>query len=287
MAETGVVVFGGPLYRLPFRCGELRRPRDASRRFGTRTADDLCAFARGLLHVLDVLRLGRARRGHRPRVPDHLYRPDPDDRPRLSAHSPHRSPPKAERITSVADFIAARYGKNELVAASPPIAVVGTLPMSRFSSRRCRARSSPWSDRARHPRLREPSGSRRHFTARRALARAFAILFGTRHVDATEHQEGLMLAIATESVVKLVAFLVIGIFVTFGCSTASPPLRGGRRDGVAASFFDPDDGTWVAMALLYFVCDVLLPRQFHVRRSRIRASGSSSGPAGCSRSIWC
>ena len=43
----------------------------------------------------------------------------------------------------------------------------------------------------------------------------FAVLFGTRHVDATEHQDGLMLAIATESIVKLLAFLAVGIFVTF------------------------------------------------------------------------
>ena len=44
---------------------------------------------------------------------------------------------------------------------------------------------------------------------------AFAVLFGTRHIDATEHQDGLMLAIATELIVKLVAFLAVGIFVTF------------------------------------------------------------------------
>ena len=43
----------------------------------------------------------------------------------------------------------------------------------------------------------------------------FAVLFGTRHIDATEHQDGLMLAIAAESIVKLVAFLAVGIFVTF------------------------------------------------------------------------
>ena len=44
---------------------------------------------------------------------------------------------------------------------------------------------------------------------------AFAVLFGTRHIDATEHQDGLMLAIAAESLVKLVAFLAVGVFVTF------------------------------------------------------------------------
>jgi Na+/proline symporter len=44
---------------------------------------------------------------------------------------------------------------------------------------------------------------------------AFAVLFGTRTVDTSEHQDGLMLAVATESVVKLVAFLIVGCFVTF------------------------------------------------------------------------
>src|SRR3954454_9658798 len=44
---------------------------------------------------------------------------------------------------------------------------------------------------------------------------AFAVLFGTRQTDATEHQHGLILAVATESIVKLVAFLAAGAFVTF------------------------------------------------------------------------
>ena len=44
---------------------------------------------------------------------------------------------------------------------------------------------------------------------------AFAVLFGTRHIDATEHQEGLIVAIAAESLVKLAAFLTVGFFVVF------------------------------------------------------------------------
>src|SRR5258708_15224049 len=44
---------------------------------------------------------------------------------------------------------------------------------------------------------------------------AFAVLFGTRQTDATEHQHGLMLAVATESIVKMVAFIAAGVFVTF------------------------------------------------------------------------
>ena len=43
----------------------------------------------------------------------------------------------------------------------------------------------------------------------------FAVLFGTRHIDATEHQEGLIVAVAAESLVKLAAFLTVGFFVIF------------------------------------------------------------------------
>ena len=45
---------------------------------------------------------------------------------------------------------------------------------------------------------------------------AFTILFGTRHLDATERHEGMVAAIAFESLVKLLAFLAVGLFVTFG-----------------------------------------------------------------------
>ena len=62
---------------------------------------------------------------------------------------------------------------------------------------------------------------------------AFAVLFGTRHIDATEHQDGLMLAIATESLVKLVAFLAVGVFVTFWMFDG-PAALFARGDGAAA-----------------------------------------------------
>ena len=70
---------------------------------------------------------------------------------------------------------------------------------------------------------------------------AFAVLFGTRHIDATEHQDGLMLAIATELIVKLVAFLAVGIFVTFvHVPRAAGPVR--ARAGAAAHRGGADAG---------------------------------------------
>ena len=95
----------------------------------------------------------------------------------------------------------------------------------------------------------------------------FAVLFGTRHIDATEHQDGLMLAVATESIVKLLAFLAVGIFVTFWMFDGPMALfnEAMQRPSTAAIFSrEPRLDTLIAMTLLSFVAFILLPRQFHV-----------------------
>src|SRR5262249_40519126 len=95
----------------------------------------------------------------------------------------------------------------------------------------------------------------------------FAVLFGTRHIDATEHQDGLMLAIATESIVKLVAFLSVGVFVTFWLFDGPSALfaRAFEKPETASVLIrDPAIGTLTAMTLLSLFAIVLLPRQFHV-----------------------
>jgi Na+/proline symporter len=95
----------------------------------------------------------------------------------------------------------------------------------------------------------------------------FAMLFGTRHIDATEHQDGLMLAIATESIVKLVAFVAVGVFVTFWMFDGPVSLFARaleRPDTAAVLTREPALGTLGAMTLLSLFAIVLLPRQFHV-----------------------
>src|SRR5262249_52009167 len=86
-------------------------------------------------------------------------------------------------------------------------------------------------------------------------------------IDATEHQDGLMLAIATESIVKLVAFLGVGAFVTFWLFNGpidlfSQALK--REDTAAILTRDPQFGTLLAMTLLSVIAIVMLRRQFHV-----------------------
>src|SRR5260370_36514542 len=93
------------------------------------------------------------------------------------------------------------------------------------------------------------------------------VLFGPRHIDATEHQDGLMLAIATESIVKLVAFVGVGVFVTFWMFDGPLSLfaRALQQPDTAAGLTrDPVLGTFLAMTLLSLCPIARLPRQFHV-----------------------
>jgi Na+/proline symporter/signal transduction histidine kinase len=175
---------------------------------------------------------------------------------------------KAQNTTSIADFIAARYGKGQAVAATVAlIAIVGTIPYIAlqlkavsFSLETILAHITP-NIGVTQPLL----GDIALFVA--LSMAAFAVLFGTRHIDATEHQDGLMLAIATESIVKLFAFLAVGIFVTFWMFGGPGALfEAARQNPQTADIFlrQPPFDTLLATTLLSFVAIILLPRQFHV-----------------------
>jgi Na+/proline symporter/signal transduction histidine kinase/CheY-like chemotaxis protein len=174
---------------------------------------------------------------------------------------------KSQNITSIADFIAARYGKSQAVAAAVAlIAIVGMIPYIALQLKAVSA--SVGTILAATQPAGGPSpllGDIALFVA--FLMAAFAVLFGTRHIDATEHQDGLMLAIATESIVKLVAFLAVGIFVTFGMfggplDLFSRALAAPHTVDVLATV--PSFAGFAAMTVLSLFAIVLLPRQFHV-----------------------
>ena len=111
----------------------------------------------------------------------------------------------------------------------------------------------------------------------------FAILFGTRHIDTTEHQDGMILAISVESIVKLVAFVAVGLFVTLS-------MMGGFEKLAAHVTTDPQvqailakgsSGTrWVTLTLLAAFAIILLPRQFHV------AVVENAAPSDIRRAAW-
>jgi Na+/proline symporter/signal transduction histidine kinase/CheY-like chemotaxis protein len=175
---------------------------------------------------------------------------------------------KAQNITSIADFIAARYGKGQAVAALVAlIAIIGTIP---YIALQLKAVSSSLETILAHI---DPSttltnpvlGDMALFVA--ISMATFAVLFGTRHIDATEHQDGLMLAIATESIIKLFAFLAVGIFVTFWMFGGPAALLAAASEHAwAPALFEraPRADTFVATTVLSFFAIILLPRQFHV-----------------------
>lgn len=172
---------------------------------------------------------------------------------------------KSQNITSIADFIAARYGKSQAVAATVAlIAIIGSVP---YIALQLKAVASS---------LETILSEDQAFSSipiigdialivTLAMA-AFAVLFGTRQTDATEHQHGLMLAVATESIVKLVAFVAVGAFVTFWMFSPVELVERALRtpEAVRAINYVPSIGNFLTMVLLSFCAIVLLPRQFHV-----------------------
>ncbi|MGE8941138.1 PAS domain-containing hybrid sensor histidine kinase/response regulator [Leptospira interrogans] len=182
---------------------------------------------------------------------------------------------KSQNITSVADFLAARYGKSQAVAAVVTlVAVAGTLPYIALQLKAVVISTEAliignlpreWMTFGNSV-IPGPGATETALIAAIFLA-TFAVLFGTRHIDATEHQDGLMLAVAAESLVKLFAFLTVGIFVTvvaFG-SIENFAERARQSIEIQATFDGPfNGGIWLTVSFLSFVCIILLPRQFHV-----------------------
>ncbi len=176
------------------------------------------------------------------------------------------------RITSIADFIASRYGKSPTLAGLVTlITVVGIVP---YIALQLKGIASAYGV------MTAPLGAAvtpsaawwADSTLYVALALAgFTMVFGARHLDSTERHEGMVAAIAFESIVKLMAFLAVGVFVTYG-------LFNGLGDLFARADAQPDIrrllqfdqgqpfayAQWLGLTLLAMLSVVFLPRQFQV-----------------------
>ncbi|WP_163648241.1 NahK/ErcS family hybrid sensor histidine kinase/response regulator [Modicisalibacter sp. 'Wilcox'] len=172
---------------------------------------------------------------------------------------------KRQNVTSIADFIASRYGKTQSLAAfASLVALIGTLP---YIALQLKAVSSAFTVlTASTDVTRAPLFADTAFYVAVVMA-LFAILFGTRHTDATEHHEGLIHAIAFESVVKLGAFLALGAYVTWGVFDGLGDVLG-RADHylqLERQLTEQDFGqSFWAQTLLAMLAVFCLPRQFHV-----------------------
>jgi Na+/proline symporter/nitrogen-specific signal transduction histidine kinase len=180
---------------------------------------------------------------------------------------------KRLRITSLADFIASRYGKSALLGGLVTvIAVIGILP---YISLQLKAVASSLQIMLAYPQVGPSDGSPMPLLQVIAFYVAvfmalFTIAFGTRHVDVGERHEGMVAAIAFESIVKLVAFVAIGIYVTFGIFDGFGDIfaRASRREDLqpllAPLAAEGALANWVWMTVLSMLAVIFLPRQFQV-----------------------
>ena len=181
---------------------------------------------------------------------------------------------KAHRITSIADLISSRYGKSaRLSSVVTLIAVFGITPYIALQLKAVATSFTVLSGVAQGPAahaagLHAPYVvSDTGFWIAVALA-AFAILFGTRHIDAHEHHEGVVAAIAFESLVKLVALLSIGIFVSFFLFTSLSDLFATATTLHSARLLFTLDSAvtprWYTLTFLAMAATLTLPRQFQM-----------------------
>ncbi len=188
---------------------------------------------------------------------------------------------KRHNITSIADFIGARYGRHQRLAMlASLVAVIGVVP---YIALQLKAVAFGFEVLARPLAVPTSGGFIDNAFLIAALLAGFAILFGTRQVVSSESHHGMVLAIAFESLIKLLAFLAVGLYVCYG-------LFNGFGDAYQQALQLPQltepqhSGSWQAgfwsQTLLAAIAVVCLPRQFHV------AVVESTSPQDLQRARW-
>ncbi|MBY4675939.1 hybrid sensor histidine kinase/response regulator [Marinobacterium arenosum] len=170
---------------------------------------------------------------------------------------------KQQNITTISDFISSRYGKSQSLAVMVTLlAVMGTIP---YIAMQLKAVAISFNA------LTATQGGTLDLGADTALFVAilmavFAILFGTRQIDATEHHQGLVLAVAFESIIKLASFMAIGLFVAFelfdGVGETLFNIR--LQLSYSEKFSNWLTDSFITETLLACAAVICLPRQFHV-----------------------
>ena len=176
---------------------------------------------------------------------------------------------KRQNVTSVADFLGARYGRSRGVAVlATLIAVIGAMPYLALQLQAVSfsfAALGGQNGGVASVGAALPSWLDTAFLITMMMA-AFTILFGVRHVQASEQHRGMMLAIGLESLVKLFAFLACGVYVVWHMFAGPADLVAQSHavygtDKLATS---TPNANWLSITLLSGFAFLCLDRQFHV-----------------------
>ncbi|GAB3292438.1 ATP-binding protein [Hymenobacter tenuis] len=177
---------------------------------------------------------------------------------------------RLQRLTSIADFISARYGKSAwLGALVTVVCVLGVVPYISLQIKAIAASFDILTGGDGNMLATSGVAVSSAFITTVALA-FFTIIFGVRSIETTERHEGMVLAVALESLVKLVAFLAAGLFVTYGLFDGFTDVfeRAAALPDLRRLFTLHGAGTsgaqWFTLLLLSMAAILLLPRQFQV-----------------------
>jgi Na+/proline symporter/nitrogen-specific signal transduction histidine kinase len=173
---------------------------------------------------------------------------------------------KGNKISSLADFISLRYGNDRFLGSL--VTLVCVIAIVPYISLQLKAISETFNVITHHKIISNYIIFDTTFYIAILLA-IFAAFFGTQHTDATERHKGIITAVALESIIKLVFFLVIGVYVTFYLFNGPTDIY--KQASILPSFKTQhtigglEGGfNWFFLSLLSMIAIMLLPRQFQV-----------------------
>ena len=174
---------------------------------------------------------------------------------------------KQNKISSIADFISLRYGNNRFLGALITlVCVVGIVPYIALQLKAISETFEIMTVQSSYKSTHILSDSTFYIAI---LLAVFATFFGTQKTDASENHKGIISSVAVESILKLVFFLIIGIYVTYYIFNGTEDIfnQMSKRENFESliSFNGLEDGfNWLFMIMLSFAAIFLLPRQFQV-----------------------
>ncbi|MEM1073617.1 MAG: sensor histidine kinase [Pseudomonadota bacterium] len=170
---------------------------------------------------------------------------------------------RSHKVTSIADLISSRFGKsNGLAIVVTLMAVITVTPYIALQLQSVTLSLSIFS--AADPDGQGATVDRQSAAFWIAVGLAvFTVLFGTRNLNVNERHHGVVIAVAVEAIVKLVALLAVGIFVVWGIAGGLSETLA-RIDASDLGTWQTDGSRWATLTFLSAAAFLCLPRMFQV-----------------------